>query len=87
MSFVAGEPAIIERSRPVLEAYTAKLLVLGDKPAFPASFKLVVNFFAACLLETMGEAFTFAEKQGPQFGDGRLYDQRTATAPCDAKVC
>ncbi|PYU27490.1 MAG: hypothetical protein DMG32_06780 [Acidobacteria bacterium] len=64
MSFVAGEPAIIERSRPVLEAYTAKLLVLGDKPAFPASFKLVVNFFAACLLETMGEAFTFAEKQG-----------------------
>jgi 3-hydroxyisobutyrate dehydrogenase-like beta-hydroxyacid dehydrogenase len=64
MCFVAGEPAIIERSRPVLEAYTAKLLLLGDKPEFAASFKLVVNFFAACLLETMGEAFTFAEKQG-----------------------
>jgi 3-hydroxyisobutyrate dehydrogenase-like beta-hydroxyacid dehydrogenase len=64
MSFVAGEPAVIERSRPVLEAYTAKLLVLGDKPALAASFKLVVNFFVACLLETMGEAFTFAEKQG-----------------------
>jgi 3-hydroxyisobutyrate dehydrogenase-like beta-hydroxyacid dehydrogenase len=64
MSFVAGDPAIIERSRPVLESYTAKLLVLGDKPALAASFKLVVNFFAACLLETMGEAFTFAEEQG-----------------------
>jgi 3-hydroxyisobutyrate dehydrogenase-like beta-hydroxyacid dehydrogenase len=64
MSFVAGEPAIIERCRPVLEAYTAKLIVLGDKPALAASFKLVVNFFAACLLETMGEAFIFAEKQG-----------------------
>jgi 3-hydroxyisobutyrate dehydrogenase-like beta-hydroxyacid dehydrogenase len=64
MSFVAGDPAIIERARPVLEAYTAKLLVLGDKPALAASFKLTVNFFAACLLETMGEAFTFAEKQG-----------------------
>jgi 3-hydroxyisobutyrate dehydrogenase-like beta-hydroxyacid dehydrogenase len=64
MSFVAGDPAIIERARPVLEAYTAKLIILGDKPALAASFKLVVNFFAACLLETMGEAFTFAEKQG-----------------------
>jgi 3-hydroxyisobutyrate dehydrogenase-like beta-hydroxyacid dehydrogenase len=64
MSFVAGDPAIIERSRPVLESYNAKLLVLGDKPALAASFKLVVNFFAACLLETVGEAFIFAEKQG-----------------------
>jgi 3-hydroxyisobutyrate dehydrogenase-like beta-hydroxyacid dehydrogenase len=64
MTFVAGDPAILERARPVLEAYTGKLLVLGDKPALAASFKLVVNFFAACLLETMGEAFTFAEKQG-----------------------
>lgn len=64
MTFVAGEPAVIERARPVLEAYTAKILVLGDKPALAASFKLVVNFFAACLLESMGEAFAFAEKQG-----------------------
>jgi 3-hydroxyisobutyrate dehydrogenase-like beta-hydroxyacid dehydrogenase len=64
MSFVAGDPAILERARPVLEAYSGKLLLLGDKPELAASFKLVVNFFAACLLETMGEAFTFAEKQG-----------------------
>jgi 3-hydroxyisobutyrate dehydrogenase-like beta-hydroxyacid dehydrogenase len=64
VSFVAGEPAIVERARPVLEAYNAKLLVIGDNPALAASFKLTVNFFAACLLETMGEAFTFAEKQG-----------------------
>ena len=64
MAFVAGESAVLERARPVLEAYTAKILVLGDKPALAASFKLVVNFFAGCLLESMGEAFTFAEKQG-----------------------
>jgi 3-hydroxyisobutyrate dehydrogenase-like beta-hydroxyacid dehydrogenase len=64
MTFVAGEPAVLERARPVLEAYTGKILVLGEKPALAASFKLVVNFFAACLLETMGEAFVFAEKQG-----------------------
>jgi 3-hydroxyisobutyrate dehydrogenase-like beta-hydroxyacid dehydrogenase len=64
LTFVAGSPEIIERCRPVLEAYTAKIILLGDEPARAASFKLVVNFFAACLLETMGEAFVFAEKQG-----------------------
>jgi 3-hydroxyisobutyrate dehydrogenase-like beta-hydroxyacid dehydrogenase len=63
MSFVAGEPETIERCRPVLDAYSGRLIVIGDKPALAASFKLVVNFFAACLLETMGEAFVFAEKQ------------------------
>ena len=64
LTFVAGEPAVIERCRPVLEAYTAKILVLGDKPALAASFKLAVNFFISCLLEAIGEAFAFAEKQG-----------------------
>jgi 3-hydroxyisobutyrate dehydrogenase-like beta-hydroxyacid dehydrogenase len=64
ISFVAGPPDIIERCRPVLDAYTARLILIGDTPALAASFKLTVNFFAACLLETMGEAFVFAEKQG-----------------------
>jgi 3-hydroxyisobutyrate dehydrogenase-like beta-hydroxyacid dehydrogenase len=47
-----------------LDAYTAKLIVLGDDPALAASFKLTVNFFAACLLETMGETLVLAEAQG-----------------------
>jgi 3-hydroxyisobutyrate dehydrogenase-like beta-hydroxyacid dehydrogenase len=64
ISFVAGPPDIIERCRPVLDAYTGRLILIGDTPALAASFKLTVNFFAACLLETMGEAFVFAEKQG-----------------------
>jgi 3-hydroxyisobutyrate dehydrogenase-like beta-hydroxyacid dehydrogenase len=64
LSFAAGKPEIINRCRPVLESYTAKLIQVGDEPALAASFKLVVNFFAACLLETFGEAFVFAECQG-----------------------
>jgi 3-hydroxyisobutyrate dehydrogenase-like beta-hydroxyacid dehydrogenase len=64
VSFVAGPLEIIERCRPVLDAYTGRLILIGDTPALAASFKLTVNFFAACLLETMGEAFVFAEKQG-----------------------
>lgn len=64
LSFVAGESEVFERGRPILEAYSAKIVRLGDVPALASSFKLVVNFFAASLLETIGEAFIFAEKQG-----------------------
>jgi 3-hydroxyisobutyrate dehydrogenase-like beta-hydroxyacid dehydrogenase len=64
ISFVAGSRALIERCRPVLDAYTGHMIVVGDEPALAASFKLTVNFFVACLLEAMGEALVFAEKQG-----------------------
>jgi 3-hydroxyisobutyrate dehydrogenase-like beta-hydroxyacid dehydrogenase len=64
LSFVAGESEAFERARPILEAYSAKIVRLGEAPALASSFKLVVNFFAASLLETIGEAFVFAEKQG-----------------------
>ena len=64
ISFVAGSRAIVERCRPVLDAYTGRLMILGEEPALAASFKLTVNFFVACLIESMGEALVFAEKQG-----------------------
>jgi len=64
LTFVAGKPEILERSRPVLDAYTSRLVVIGENPALAASFKLTVNFFAACMLEVFGEAFVFAEAQG-----------------------
>lgn len=64
ISFVAGSRAILERCRPVLEAYTGHMIVLGEEPALAAAFKLTMNFFVACQLEAMGEALAFAEKQG-----------------------
>jgi 3-hydroxyisobutyrate dehydrogenase-like beta-hydroxyacid dehydrogenase len=63
-TFVAGEPAVIERARPVIETYTQSIIVLGPDPAAAASIKLAINFFAASLLEAMGQAFAFAEKRG-----------------------
>jgi 3-hydroxyisobutyrate dehydrogenase-like beta-hydroxyacid dehydrogenase len=65
-TFVAGAPEIVERARPVLEKYSQLIMPLGDDPAAAASMKLAVNFFAASLLEVMGQAFTFAEKRGVQ---------------------
>jgi 3-hydroxyisobutyrate dehydrogenase-like beta-hydroxyacid dehydrogenase len=64
ISFIAGNPEVIERCRSVLEAYSGRLILLGDEPALAASFKLTVNFFIGCLLEAIGEAYVFAEKQG-----------------------
>lgn len=63
-TFVAGEAEAIERARPVLASYTQSIVELGPDPAAAASLKLAVNFFAASLLEALGEAFAFAEKRG-----------------------
>jgi len=63
-TFVAGQAEVIERARPVLETYTQSIVLLGQDPAAAASMKLAANFFAASMLEIMGEAFAFAEKRG-----------------------
>jgi 3-hydroxyisobutyrate dehydrogenase-like beta-hydroxyacid dehydrogenase len=63
-TFVSGEPEIIERARPVLAAYTQSAVALGKDPAAAASLKLAGNFFAASLLEVLGQAFALAEKRG-----------------------
>jgi 3-hydroxyisobutyrate dehydrogenase-like beta-hydroxyacid dehydrogenase len=63
-TFVAGKPEIVERARPVLEKYTQMIVPLGEDPAAAASLKLALNFFAASLLEIIGQAFAFAEKRG-----------------------
>jgi len=64
ISLVAGKPEVIERARPVIDAYSARVVLLGDDPAQASSMKLVGNFFLAGLLEVMGEAFAFAERSG-----------------------
>ncbi|MGP0074364.1 MAG: NAD(P)-dependent oxidoreductase [Bryobacteraceae bacterium] len=63
-TFVAGEQDVVERARPVLETYTQRIVVLGPDPAAASSMKLCVNFFAASILEALGETFAFAEKRG-----------------------
>jgi 3-hydroxyisobutyrate dehydrogenase-like beta-hydroxyacid dehydrogenase len=64
ITFVAGKSEPVERCRPVIETYAAKIVVVGEDPATASSLKLVVNFFGASLLELTGQAFVFAEKRG-----------------------
>lgn len=62
VALVAGEPEAIRRSRPVIEAFTRAVIEVGPRPADAARLKLTVNFFLAGLLESIGEAYAFAEK-------------------------
>src|SRR5262245_4920574 len=64
LTFVGGTPEVIERCRPVLQAYTAEIIVVGEDAAVAASMKLAGNFFVACLMEALGQTFVFAEKRG-----------------------
>lgn len=64
ITFVAGKSEAVERCRPIIETYAAKVIILGEDHAAAPSLKLVVNFFGASLLELMGQAFVFAEKRG-----------------------
>jgi len=64
ITFVSGEPEIIESARLVLETYTQSIVALGEDPAAAPSLKLAGNFFGASLLEILGEAFALAEKRG-----------------------
>jgi 3-hydroxyisobutyrate dehydrogenase-like beta-hydroxyacid dehydrogenase len=64
LTFVAGEPEVIERCRPLLQSYTADIIEMGEDPAVAASMKLAGNFFVACLLDALGQMFVFAEKRG-----------------------
>jgi len=63
-TFLGGRPDVIERSRPVIEAYAPQVFVLGEDPAVAMSMKLAGNFFIAALLELFGEMYVFAEKRG-----------------------
>lgn len=62
VALVAGEPEAIGRSRPVIESFTRAVVEVGRRPADAARLKLTVNFFLAGLLESIGEAYVFAEK-------------------------
>jgi 3-hydroxyisobutyrate dehydrogenase-like beta-hydroxyacid dehydrogenase len=63
-ALVAGDAASIKRCRPVLETFTNMIVEVGEHPAAAARMKLTINFFLSGVIETIGEAYVFAEKHG-----------------------
>ena len=63
-ALIAGKPDIVARCRPLLETFTNLMVEVGEHPAAAARMKLTINFFLSGLLESMAEAYVFAEKLG-----------------------
>jgi 3-hydroxyisobutyrate dehydrogenase-like beta-hydroxyacid dehydrogenase len=60
----AGPAEAVERVRPLLEAISRKLFVIGSEPYSANAVKLTGNFMIASMLETLSEAFVLARKSG-----------------------
>jgi 3-hydroxyisobutyrate dehydrogenase-like beta-hydroxyacid dehydrogenase len=58
----AGDPALIEKVRPVLEAIGKQVWPVGEQPHKANVVKLALNFSLAAAIGTMGEAFALARR-------------------------
>src|SRR5215469_2634617 len=62
---VAGGAAdLVERARPILEPLSRGMTVVGSEPWQAHAVKLGGNFLISAMLQSLGEAFVFAESQG-----------------------
>ena len=61
---VGGSRLAVERVRPLLEAASRGITVVSEEPWRAHALKLGGNFMIAGMVQTMSEAFVFAESQG-----------------------
>ena len=60
----AGSPAALERVRPVLEALSKRLWVVGDEPSAASLVKIGVNYNLIHALQAIAESVTLMEHGG-----------------------
>ncbi len=58
----AGDPALVERVRPVLDTMGQRVFVVGGKPQQAALVKLACNFLIFTTIEQLSEVFALAAK-------------------------
>lgn len=63
-TLVAGDPAVIERCKPVLDAFSQMVVNVAQDHAVASSLKLAINYMGASVIELMGEVYAFGEKSG-----------------------
>ncbi|HEY2403689.1 MAG TPA: NAD(P)-dependent oxidoreductase [Steroidobacteraceae bacterium] len=61
---VAGDPAIVAKAQPILDAIGQKTWPVGDKPENANVVKIAGNFMIASAIETMGEAVALTRSHG-----------------------
>jgi 3-hydroxyisobutyrate dehydrogenase-like beta-hydroxyacid dehydrogenase len=60
----AGADSALDRARPVLEAFSRGISVVGKEPRQAHAVKLGGNFLISAMIHSLGEAFVFADRQG-----------------------
>jgi 3-hydroxyisobutyrate dehydrogenase-like beta-hydroxyacid dehydrogenase len=60
----AGADAAVERARPILQAFSRGITVVGKEPCQAHAVKLGGNFLISAMIHSLSEAFVFAEQQG-----------------------
>ena len=60
----AGEQGAIDRCRPIMEALSRGITIVGAEPWKANLTKIGVNFMLATVLESFGEAYAMLEKSG-----------------------
>jgi 3-hydroxyisobutyrate dehydrogenase-like beta-hydroxyacid dehydrogenase len=71
ITYVAGEIQIVEKCRPVMEAYTKQINNVGEDHSVANSVKLTINYMVISIVELIGQVYAFAEKSGmdPEFAN------------------
>lgn len=60
----AGAEAAVNRARPLLEAFSRGISVVGREPRQAHAVKLGGNFLISAMIHSLGEAFVYASGQG-----------------------
>lgn len=60
----AGADAVVERARPILQAFSRGITVVGTEPRQAHAVKLGGNFLISAMIHSLSEAFVFSEQQG-----------------------
>ena len=61
---VAGDDAAVEKARPLLEAFSRGISVVGAEPCQAHAAKLGGNFLIHAMVQSLSQAFVFAAGQG-----------------------
>jgi 3-hydroxyisobutyrate dehydrogenase-like beta-hydroxyacid dehydrogenase len=61
---VAGPEEYVVRARPILEAFSRGISVVGKEPKQAHALKLGGNFLISAMIHSLGESFVYAQAQG-----------------------
>lgn len=81
-SYLAGDPAAVEKVTPVCKAYSKQVVAVSDRPGIANCIKLCINYNVVSIIELIGETYVFAEKCGVPLEHMRdFYQQMAFTHP------